>query len=438
MAALETLLAYVPQDRRQSIAAGSELPRRTRGAALCADLSGFTPLTETLARKLGKRRGAEELALQLNRFYEALIAPVEAYGGSVIDFSGDAINCWFEADNGRRALTAAMQMQTAMQPFASLQLSTGDSVSVGVKIAVASGRVHRFLVGDPAVQTWDTLAGSIMDRLAALGHLAGTGEILMDETTAYRLHKILPIGERRTDPETGQRAVVVSSLDFQVEPAPPVALPDLTEEQVRPWLLPAVFARLHGGQGEFLTELRPAAALFMRFDGLDYDADQQAGDKLDDFIRRVQGILVEYEGTLLQLTLGDKGSYLYAAFGAPLAHEDDIERAVTAALALLELPAQVDGIHSVSIGLSRGTMRTGAYGSAARRTYGVLGDEVNLAARLMQRAVSGQVLASEAVWQASPAFDWQVLLPFEAKGKAITVTPAILLGRRKHEALHLP
>jgi predicted ATPase/class 3 adenylate cyclase len=438
MPSLETLLAYLPQDRRESLATGGQLPQRSQGAALWADLSGFTPLTETLARKLGVRRGAEELALHLNRFYDALIAPVEAYGGSVIDFSGDAINCWFEADDGRRALTAAQAMQAAMQPFTSLQLPGGDIVSVGVKIAIVSGPMRRFLTGDPAIQLLDTLAGATMERLTGLGHLAATGEVLVDEATETQLQARLQTIEWRVSTETGQRAAVVGSLAIQVEPSPQAALPTLAEAQLRPWLLPAVFARLQGGQGEFLTELRPAAALFMRFDGLDYEGDEQAGDKLDVLIRRVQHILAEYEGTLLQLTLGDKGSYLYAVFGAPLAHENDLARAVSAAIELTKLPNQLESIHSVCIGLSRGTMRTGAYGSMSRRTYGVLGDEVNLAARLMQRAASGQVLVSQTVWQAAPDFRWEALPAFEVKGKRTLVIPAALLGRQKQEAFHLP
>jgi hypothetical protein len=95
---------------------------------------------------------------------------------------------------------------------------------------------------------------------------------------------------------------------------------------VRPWLLKAVYDRLQHGQGEFLAELRPALALFLRFTGLDFQDDSSSQSVLDDFIRRVQQILQDYDGTLIQLTIGDKGSYLYAAFGAPLAHEDDAAR----------------------------------------------------------------------------------------------------------------
>ena len=54
--------AYIPGDRRRALAAGVEMPDRVEGAALFADISGFTPLTEALAKELGaaaRRRGAD-------------------------------------------------------------------------------------------------------------------------------------------------------------------------------------------------------------------------------------------------------------------------------------------------------------------------------------------------------------------------------------------
>ena len=99
-AAAETVVVYIPMDRRQALAHGASLPERTYGAALFADISGFTPLTEALAQELGLQRGAEEITRQLNRVYGALIDQVHRYGGSVVYFSGDAITCWF--DDGAR------------------------------------------------------------------------------------------------------------------------------------------------------------------------------------------------------------------------------------------------------------------------------------------------------------------------------------------------
>ena len=69
-----TLAAYIPMDRRQALARGATLPDRTWGAALFADIAGFTPLTESLMSTLGVRRGGEELTHQLNRVYDALVA----------------------------------------------------------------------------------------------------------------------------------------------------------------------------------------------------------------------------------------------------------------------------------------------------------------------------------------------------------------------------
>src|SRR4029079_3114367 len=97
---MDLLAAYLPADRLHALADGATQPSRARGTVLFADISGFTPLTEALVRTLGARRGAEELARQLNEVYDALIAEVDRYGGSVIGFGGDAITCWFD-DEGR-------------------------------------------------------------------------------------------------------------------------------------------------------------------------------------------------------------------------------------------------------------------------------------------------------------------------------------------------
>ena len=83
-----TLHTYLPQDRLRALARGESLPDRTNGSALFADISGFTPLTETLRELLGPRRGAEELTKHLDAVYTALITEVERYGGSVIGFAG--------------------------------------------------------------------------------------------------------------------------------------------------------------------------------------------------------------------------------------------------------------------------------------------------------------------------------------------------------------
>ena len=65
--------AYIAGDRRRALAAGTELPDRVHGAALFADISGFTPLTEALVAEYGAQRGAEELSAVLDRLFDALL-----------------------------------------------------------------------------------------------------------------------------------------------------------------------------------------------------------------------------------------------------------------------------------------------------------------------------------------------------------------------------
>ncbi len=435
---LEALDVYIPSDRRQALARGELLPDRTNGSALFADISGFTPLTEALARTLGPRRGAEELTRQLNRVYDALVDEVDRFAGSVISFSGDAITCWFDAaiaDPARRAVACALAIQAAMQTLAAVPLPDGASITLAVKMAIASGSTRRFVVGDPRIQLLDVLAGATLERMAAAEHLARKGEVLVDANTASQLGEAMPVAEWRGDEDTGDRFGCLDRRGAAVAMAPPLAASGvpLDETQARVWLLPAIYERLREGLGEMLTELRPATALFLRFEGLDYEHDEAAGAKLDVFIRWVQSVLARYEGSLLQLTVGDKGSYFYAAFGAPLAHEDDAQRAVSAALALMhDRPADINFVPSLQIGISQGTMRTGAYGGMTRRTYGALGDDVNMAARLMQAAAPWEILASQPVEKAAgKAFAWEALPPLRLKGKSQPVAAARLLGRRQ-------
>ena len=269
-----------------------------------------------------------------------------------------------------------------------------------------------------------------------------------EEYEAEALRQAQDVAEAKA--ETNQRFAVVTGLigpasnlqpssSFQPSsglrpgfpPVPSISEEiSLTEAQTRPWLLPPVYERLKAGRGRFLAELRTAIALFISFKGLDYDQDDAAGDKLDAYIRWVQNILAHYEGYLLQLTIGDKGSYLYASFGAPLAHGDDASRAVAAALELQSLPPGLDFITDIQIGLSQGRMRVGAYGSQTRRTYGVLGSEVNMAARLMSRAKPGQILISKHIAEAAAKnFQFKYLATLPVKGRTEPIPIFEVTGR---------
>jgi class 3 adenylate cyclase/tetratricopeptide (TPR) repeat protein len=427
--------AYIPGDRRQALASGTPMPDRVRGAALFADISGFTPLTEALANELGPHRGAEELTAHLNRVFQALIDALQSFGGHVIYFSGDAITCWLDGDDGLRAAACGQAMQEQMTHVGEVTTPGGISVRLAMKVAVSVGDARRFLVGDPDVQRIDVLAGRLIDELAAAERHAARGDVLLGSSAVAALGERVEVREWRVDEESGARYGVLGRINVPVAVMPAtaddVALPDAV---VKEWVLPAVYERVRTGRGEFLAELRPAYPLFVRFGGIDYDHDDDAIARLDAFIRVVQRILTSFGGNLLHLTLGDKGAYLCAVFGAPLAHEDDAARAAAAALELRELESTTS-VKGLQIGIAYGRLRSGTYGHERRRTFTCLGDAVNLAARLMASAPPGQIYASETVHRAAgDAFQWEKLAPITVKGKAEPVSAFALTGSKRQAA----
>ena len=420
--------AYIPRDRRWALHTGHALPDRVRGSALFADISGFTPLTEALADELGPERGAEELTANIGRVFHAVISELDAFDGNVIYFAGDAITCWIDGDDGTRACAAAAGMQQAIERTGLIVTPGGAEVRLAMKVAVAVGAARQFLVGDPDIQLIDVLAGRLMDDLAEAEHHAEKGEIVLDPSAIASLEGRVSLGDLRTDEVSGRSCAVLRGLLVDVEPEPGHQPDPLPEDLVRPWLLPAVYERLRTGRGEFLAELRPAIPVFLRFSGIDYDNDDDAIHKLDEFVRAAQRVLSGFGGNVLQLTLGDKGAYLYGVFGSPLAHEDDAARAAAAALELRDLE-KTTSAREIQIGMTHGRLRSGTYGHEMRRTFVCLGDAVNLAARLMSAAPHGRIYVSDVVQEAAgDGFIWDRLPDMRVKGKAEPVAVFSLNG----------
>jgi class 3 adenylate cyclase/tetratricopeptide (TPR) repeat protein len=352
-------------------------------------------------RELGQKRGAEEVLVYLNPVFDSLIGELHLYGGVVIGFAGDSITCWLEGDNGRRAVACALAMQEVMVPYADMRTEEGTPFSLHIKVAITAGPARRFTVGLPEVQLVDVLAGDTLIRMAAAEGLAERGETVVEEIVISRLKDSLSVDSWRSN-EDGLRVGIVSEMFEEpiISPWPDLSPEVLDADRIQSWLLRPVQERILAGRG-FLAELRPAVALFMRFTGIDYDRDDEAGSKLTDFICWVQGVIQRTDGYLIQLTVGDKGSFLYVAYGAPIGHDDNAVRAVAAALELRTKSTSFVGIDQVQIGVSAGRMWTGAYGASTRRTYGVMGNETNMAARLMGKAKPGQILITRQVLDAT-------------------------------------
>ncbi len=426
---MNTLSTFLPVDRRRALRDSRPMPDRVYGAALFADISGFTPLTATLRHELGARRGAEEVIRHLDGVFATLIDHILRYNGNVIGFSGDAITCWFDDRPGaanspnaaERATAAALELQAVMARLNAIRTPAGTEIPLAIKVAVAAGPARRFLAGDPATYVIEILAGATVDRAATAESLAERGEVIVSEEVLPHLSPPPVVAAWRTarHGRGHERYAVLAPGNAPCDPPPPDEAPELDDETARPWLLPPVYNQLRQGSAEFLAGLRPAVPLFVQFSGIDYDGDDDAGKKLDALVRHTQRVLDRYEGFLVQITIGDKGSYLYISFGAPVAHEDDSGRAAAAALELRDIPRALPYLAPLRIGISRGLVHSGAYGGPQRRTYSVTGNEVNVSARLMSHAAPGQILISGRVAEdVAGAFETRPLPPVHLKGLA--------------------
>jgi len=149
-------------------------------------------------------------------------------------------------------------------------------------------------------------------------------------------------------------------------------------------------------------------------------------------VARMVHAVEEFGGTVKDLA----GDGIMALFGAPSAHEDDGERALRAALRIVEevraFSREVDqsfGIASldVRVGVNTGPVVVGPVGGGTRIEYGATGDAVNVAARLQSVADPGSVLAGEETRRlAETQFVWGDRREFELKGKSARVQASIV------------
>ena len=142
-----------------------------------------------------------------------------------------------------------------------------------------------------------------------------------------------------------------------------------------------------------------------------------------------------YEGTVARL-LGDG---ILAFFGAPIAHEDDPQRAV---LAGLDIVAGIEGYSleigrrygldfNVRVGVNTGRVVVGAVGSDLRLEYTALGDAINVAARMEQSAEPGTIRVAEDTYRhVAPLFEFEDLGGLAVKGKAEPVQSYRVLGKK--------
>ena len=141
----ELLRPYLPRLVLQWLAdAPGEDHRTVAGSIAFVDISGFTRLSERLAKR-GKV-GAEELADAIGTCFARLLGIAYGNGGGLIKFGGDALLLLFTGpDHAARAARAAVGMRRELREIGSLS-TPGGRVALKMSVGVHSGSFNFFLV----------------------------------------------------------------------------------------------------------------------------------------------------------------------------------------------------------------------------------------------------------------------------------------------------
>ena len=408
-----SLIPYVPRHVLEEIVRGdvSDLrqPRRSEAVSLFADMSGYTAMSEAFS-SLGAA-GAEELGELMNHHLGASVEVVERFGGSVAMFGGDSMSAIFpfddRADAPERAVASALAIQSGMDRFRALRTRAG-TFDLRCKVGLAAGEVLSAVVSAPNGRLEWVLAGEAIDASARAEHQARPGEVVCDGSLRSRCSGLAVSVVR-------DGVLVIEGIDPQPDPAPyaPLStLPPRAVEVLARFVDRSVADRIGMGQRRFVNEHRRLAVLFAGFGELDLSTEDGVSLLLD---RSATALAAaeRFDGYLHQIEAGDKGLLAVISFGAPVAHEDDEERALACALKLERVAPEA------SIGVAIGLVFCGERGGGGRLEYAATGDAMNVAARLMQLAGPGSILCTDTLASRTRAVtDLRSRPPVSVKGRS--------------------
>jgi len=448
------------------------------GTVLFADVTGFTPLAERL-RALGEE-GAERLNRMINDLFAALLGALSRSGGDLLIFAGDALQAYFPAmDDAQDAVWAAragLRMIRAIAPF------DQGPIPMSASVGLARGRFFAAQVGTVERMEYLVTGGPIQEAMQA-EEKATPRQISVApglETLLERQFTLMPIADgyhivvddvdQDLDDLDLSNGTVQQHLRRQMmfDDDLSVVGQNIASalshiEALAPFFPPNVLRRIvaHQREGQFPGEHRLVAVMFVNlrgFEALMQTLGPREIPRLTYWANRyfveAQETLAGSGGAVTQLDPYAKGFTLLCPFGAPLADEDTPHRATAAALRLNEKlrslnqdlltdlhehfssngNVSTDTTSGISerlnefefahhIGITYGPIYTGQVGWQERREYVVVGDDVNLSARLMSKSQPNQILISGWVFdRVRQAFECLPLEPMTLKGKAKPVT----------------
>ncbi|WP_420632073.1 tetratricopeptide repeat protein [Candidatus Leptofilum sp.] len=380
---------------------------------LFVDVSGFTQLMETLMQH--GQHGAEVMASVMLGIFEPLVKVVFEQGGFVGNFAGDAFTAYFpietpekEQQIAQQAITAAWQAQQHLLQNPTSHTPYGD-FQMSAKFGLALGEAQWGILSDEAQERATFyFRGTAVDGCALAEKQCTPGDVVLDAALAATLAEAVSLLPRND-------FFVLNGRPQTITPAQPIPKIQLDMPLMSRFFPPDLITQPL--QGEF----RQIVNVFISLPAVENEAE------IAPFMQTVFALQAQFGSVTSRLDFGDKGCTLLLFWGAPIAHETDIERALSFVMALREqsdLP--------IRAGVTYRVAHAGFIGSPLHEEFTCYGSGVNLAARFMMKAPVGEIWLDTAVFnRAQHQFNLQFVdnLPF--KGFAGEQAVYRLVGRQR-------
>ena len=260
-----------------------------------------------------------------------------------------------------------------------------EDASLYLKLAVSTGHISAAHVGG-VFSRWEfLLTGNPLIELGIANSLAGAGDILITPS-AWKLIRN-DVVAKATEFELRDAIAQGGLLEKLNKPSSiftankKVEIPE-GGNSLRAYIPGAIINRLLRRAKQLIAELRHVSVLFVNLPDIDQDTQLETAQNI---ARLIQRSIYRYEGSINKINVDDKGITIVAALGLPpFSHEDDPARSAQAALTIRR---ELNNLNVRSfIGVTTGRIFCGSVGNKSRREYTIIGNAVNLSARLMTAA----------------------------------------------------
>ncbi|MFO7735836.1 MAG: tetratricopeptide repeat protein [bacterium] len=339
-------------------------------SAIFVDISGFTAMTENLM-SYGKE-GGEEISKFLNAVFTPLICEIYRNGGFVTTFAGDAFTAVFPDTSTEKACKIAGAAQKEFKKVSYFKSELGD-FSLSLKIGVSHGDVSWGIIGDNEKQTYFFKGQAIDECIFAESKCKG-GEMCVKRD-------LLPADNVDIDMSEPIDGYSIFTCTGKLVPA--------ENDFVSPHLSGGTSGHFFSDElynSDISGEFRSVVSVFISF------REPESYKDLEIFVQKTLKITDMTGGYFNLLDFGDKGAEIFVIFGAPKSFENNAFRSMN----FMELMQEQTDV-PFRAGITEGIVYAGFVGSNIRSTYTVLGDKVNLAARMMMSARWGEIHLHEDV-----------------------------------------